>query len=790
MYLPRLGIRAPAVTRPYMPKSKKRNHFKRRSRRRDSQRSGLGFVAMRHPMARIPKETLIEATRKIANSSRVDFPEQLAKVETLLGSLAPLDVVARLAFYGLYRSVGEPNESPSPDSETELLPVHVELAQALCLKRPLELEYPPPTYESSGVVAELIPALNKLTELFHLRRLNSAPEEATDADSGIWMVQERLRLNTQFVRNWSNFTRVVNITRRLCAPIDAEFEGQGLLPASKLIALFEHILRRTERKVTEWSTVLHAIIDLESSDDIVKTYGEIDSRFQDYLRGELERYNRSHLSRGEARVLVFCHYESHLSECYTWTAKEIASEIGFDQQIVSASLDRLSLKFSELSDSNGEHFFLGNPIWTKPVISLMNSEYFCAQPQLFFTFIFPILTELLSGNESALRAYQMRRAAFLEAEIENLFTKNFLFAKTASNYRWGSYENDLLVKLDSYLVIVEAKSGSVSWEALRGAPDRAKKHVQELVLAPSLQSLRLSEQIHAALADPEKKDSLLPAFPLPLEGVCDVLRISVTLEDFATLQSQHDLLSDAGWIPSDHPISPCFLLADLEIVFEILEQSFLKIHYLHRRVEKQFDLRYRGDEIDLLGFYLRTGFNVGAPEGKNVILQLHMSQDIDLYYSSMDENIDRRKPKPRIADWWNHICSHLETICPKNWTQMTTALLDIPVQDQRNIRIKFKRICKNIRKNWHISNHNCAVFYSNTHTDTAIIFCAIVEKLWNERMHRYENLVSHAFVNSQIRRCLLIAVNIDRNEYPYSTIALYIRPLEIGLSSNRVSAND
>jgi len=56
------------------------------------------------------------------------------------------------------------------------------------------------------------------------------------------------------------------------------------------------------------------------------------------------------------------------------------------------------------------------------------------------------------------------------------------------------------------------------------------------------------------------------------------------------------------------------LLADLEIVFDILPSTAHKIHYLRRREDLETNLSYKGDELDLLGFYLASGFNIGEAE--------------------------------------------------------------------------------------------------------------------------------------------------------------------------------
>lgn len=124
--------------------------------------------------------------------------------------------------------------------------------------------------------------------------------------------------------------------------------------------------------------------------------------------------------------------------------------------------------------------------------------------------------------------------------------------------------------------------------------NRARRHVKEMLLDPSIQSLRLASRVTQALANKNNRDSLLPQFPVSLDQVRTVLRLSVTLEDFATLQTTLHHAKKASWIPSEHPIAPCILLADLEVVFDILESTPHKIHYLKRRADLEAHLNYKG----------------------------------------------------------------------------------------------------------------------------------------------------------------------------------------------------
>jgi hypothetical protein len=442
--------------------------------------------------------------------------------------------------------------------------------------------------------------------------------------------------------------------------------------------------------------------------------------------------------------------------------------------------DEQRIGLGDLQSAEADHFFLDNPVWTWPLIKLGGGRFFCALPQTFFSFIFAILDNLLAGNESARAEYQRRRSDYLETQIAKLLSEAFPGCEISRGYKWSEdgtfYENDVLVHVDSHLILVEAKSGSISWPALRGAPDRARKHVEELLLAPSAQSFRLARRIEEVIVSPDRAAQLLPDFPVNLTRVRTVLRLSVTLEDFAVLQSNLGMVKEAGWVSDpDHTLAPCLLLVDLEIVMDILEFTALKLHYLKRRSELQANLRYRGDELDLLALYLQTGFNIGELEFNGTCLELMwMSEIIDNYYTALAEGVRGKRPQPRLTEMWNDICARMEERNFHQWSDVAMAILGVSYDDQQKLQQSFKKIRKNVLKKWREPKHHCSVIL------TPPLFCSDAFALYafrerdnEERRERMRDIAEQVFVSAHIKRCVILGVNIDRADYPYSTLAVF-----------------
>ena len=74
-------------------------------------------------------------------------------------------------------------------------------------------------------------------------------------------------------------------------------------------------------------------------------------------------------------------------------------------------------------------------------------------------------------------------------------------------------------------------------------------------------------------------------------------------------------LIEAGITNKSLPeLAPVINLTDLMAIFEILDLQSEKVHYLGRRREFDAHLRFHGDELDVLAFYLDHGFNIGEAE--------------------------------------------------------------------------------------------------------------------------------------------------------------------------------
>ena len=208
--------------------------------------------------------------------------------------------------------------------------------------------------------------------------------------------------------------------------------------------------------------------------------------------------------------------------------------------------------------------------------------------------------------------------------------------------------------------MIECKSGKVTPPALRGAPGRLRKHVQELQIDPNLQSLRLKKRLEFLGANPTAADPIRAEIGYDLSKVRRVVRVSVCLEDFGTIQSSLKQLENTGWLPTDFSPCPTMNLADFETVFDILEHTVQILHYMMKREEVESSVGYLANELDLLGWYLTTLLDIGEVEPDVEVSMIDMAGPLDVYYNSLDAGVRLDKPRPAVSPLFASIFSQLE----------------------------------------------------------------------------------------------------------------------------------
>jgi hypothetical protein len=314
------------------------------------------------------------------------------------------------------------------------------------------------------------------------------------------------------------------------------------------------------------------------------------------------------------------------------------------------------------------------------------------------------------------------------------------------------------------VIIFEDKSGTLSGPGLRGAQDRVKNHIHELIVKPSEQSARLEALIWQAHSGEAVASSILSTIDLNFGDIIRIIRVSITLDDFSILSSAEGALKEAGWIPGDIELATTLNIADFQCITEILEKESFFVHYFTERQRFQKAVNVMADELDWLGFYLETGFNIWGIEDKRRTLGLTgMSRVVDRYYTSLDAGLKVQKPIPNVHPFFSSLISSIEARAFLGWLDISIDLLRCAdYTEQGKIDKMLTQLKSKVRKNWRDPQHECsAIVTPPPIRDTAVVFYAYPEKLADRRKEVADQLGSKALELSGRARCIVIGKCTD-----------------------------
>ena len=731
------------------------------------------FQVMQNPFAHLSDDERKQAIKEIAENSERVYQESVNKVKEILTSYDPITLLSILASYGLTVPVGDDGLTKK-DSEFEIKQAHIELCHAFALQiNPDNLKRGP---FGPDVVQEIWEALPSLLEAHNFRKLAERNGDATDDEKAINLVQQSIRGNTQIVRNWGYFSQVTQISQEIYEHFDNPLKDKYGFTASNVIELFKYLISEIEQRNSKRFQELKQLNQVKDKKELIYKYNELIGQQKEDAERFINGVEIDLLDRKTLFSMVMSHYDLRLPENYTFYVEEIFNDLGLDKAATKGILQEFSYSFGELERYDTEYIYLSNPVWLRPLIRIENDKYFCAIPQLFFSFVIPSLERLFEDIDR--NELSDRRARYLENKVAEIIHTRFPESNTVPGVKWvhngTEYETDLITFIDSHALIVEAKSGKISQPALRGAPDRLKRHIKEILVEPNIQSKRLKERLLELIANPDIDVDLREKLPVDLSLVHKVIRVSVTLEDFAMLQANVSQLKDTGWLPDEYEPCPTMNLADFETLFDFLEHPVQIIHYLERREELEDEIGFMGDELDLMGLYIDTLFNIGDVDPGADFIITEMSAPLDAYYNSRDAAIDIPKPKPKISPHFSEIYNQLEQRKTPRWTEIGVILNRFSPDDQQQLTKMIKKLMKNVQRNWDVEGHeNMAVCTPPKTSEYALVFLIYNNKNTHRRDEFIDAAAEYGLDTEHVQQCLVIAKNMDMDDLAYHFIGLF-----------------
>ena len=757
--------------------AQKAAQMKRRRERSKAKDEGQTLAPTFH-MVPNPFEGLSDDQRRlvikeIAKKSDEDYQEALSGLRAILRRSHPLHVLSYMSYYGLRVCVDETAGITKLDSDFEIHPFHVEIMQALSLQiEPHDLSH---KLLKPEVLMQVWNKVKTLCDTHNFRRL-----DLPDDEKAIGLAQEMIRGATQALRNWGYHSQIKRITRELYRPFDTQLLDARGFTCLDVFNVFEAMVTEVESRQTAHFKALAGVFRSSGTDRsrLIESYHELLDLGKDKAERFVEYANKRKTPLDGVRAMVIAHYDLRLPGVYTFPTTELAESLGLEEDRVRAILDQYALGWGALSVYETEHLHLSNPVWEKPLVKLSDGKYFCALPGGFFSFVIPCMEAVLSPFATAV---SNRRSEYLESEVAEIVERRFPSSNIKRNFKWvedgTTYETDLVAFIDSFALVIECKSGKVTPPALRGAPDRLRKHIQDLMIDPNLQSSRLKTRIEFLSSNPTAADPIRQEIGYNLTKVHKVVRVSVCLENLWIMQSNLKQLEDTGWLPPDFVPCPTMNLADFETVFDVLDHPVQILHYLMKREAFETSVSYYADEIDLLGMYLKTLLDIGDIEPDIELSLIGESAPLDKYYNSLDAGVTLPKPRPATSPLFASIFSQLEQRNPTRWTEIGVALNMFSPDDQNRITKNLATLARRVHRNWRTPGHkNMLIRIPPKASSYALAYLMVKDGNVGERRQFMEYAAATALESEHVQTVIVVAKNIDGDDTAYDAIALFGTP--------------
>jgi hypothetical protein len=573
------------------------------------------------------------------------------------------------------------------------------------------------------------------------------------------------------------------IATDLFAPLDDRIFAETGVRAVDLLTMCRRIAEQVHERIAEHVRGTDPVLKARSIASLCDAFVAAapgDSQEARALELVLTALNPN-IALEDARENLLHWFHFRAPDIYTFSLDEFIAAYPnpIDREALLDVLQGWSLGFGDLAEHNAEHFFLDNPVWTQPLIRLEDDRFFCPIPDLFQSFGLQMVEAFIRDHQELWRVYGQRRGRYLEEETARLFAEALPSATVFRGSTWrdpeqsaDEYENDLLVRLDAFLIVVEAKAGRMSDRARRGDVSALRQEITKLLVRPSEQSARFAEylirhpQVHR-FATRHGTENVVDT-----RGVRHVVRINVTLDPLGSFSARWPALVEAGLL-AHQELPPTIALADLQCIFDLLDGECQKLHYLVRRAEFEKHATYDGDEIDLLALYVQTGFNIGEVEfSENLLSISDMHETLEAFFMAQERGVAPRRPKFAMTRWWRDLVAMLEAGKAPTWTLTGLRLLDVPHQDQFKFEKRFKghqQIVRVARKN-HVHQDMVWGTFGSPQQRRTIAGLAYRRSKWSELREKVRRAAEIALDGSGSDEAVVIAVDVDKGLPPASHV--------------------
>lgn len=454
----------------------------------------------------------------------------------------------------------------------------------------------------------------------------------------------------------------------------------------------------------------------------------------------------------------------------------------FRENVTGEQIDKvlnlLSIGFGDLREIEDTRLFLDNPVQSKPIIKVQNGKYLMIHMLRMLTNSKKIIETLLASNKILDSVYRTKiRPKYLEDSLSNILTKAFPNAVHLKNtkyiYNGKEYENDHTLLIGDKVIIFEAKAAKPKDSVYRGSDLAFKENYKANIIYASEQANNFENFLRDKTEVFELPSMDGPVLIKP-DMIGDVIKYNVILDSLPgnSILDKNNMEEYSISHNIEANVNPTFLLSDLEIVCDILDDEFLLIDFLIKKYQlssKTNSPLSMGDDIDLLALYLDTGLNVDFGENIDAFMFSGYSSDmkIDEYYDLIDQPTKPKKPTIKADYKFMCIVNKIYSPSYRNIT-FCLNLLKMPYPD-RNYRTGIitqaqfmECVERGISMTKKDKKFRAAVL---SDIDTVLVFC------YNETAQTINKFVKEKNLKKQVK--FMILFDVKRIHRPFTEIIFF-----------------
>ncbi|MEW6713327.1 MAG: hypothetical protein AB1403_26135, partial [Candidatus Riflebacteria bacterium] len=251
-----------------------------------------------------------------------------------------------------------------------------------------------------------------------------------------------------------------------------------------------------------------------------------------------------------------------LGDTVSFTVEELAGLTQLPSEKVAAFLDRFSLSFEGVEERYRRPAPT-HPLMRKPFVK-HDDQYLCPVPQSAYWAIRPEIENLwnpqsktsIVKDDVIWQKYQKARADYVEKTAIQYLNDALKFATSYQGVKYDledekgekvEAELDGLVILDTAIFLVEAKSGTLTEQARRGAKMGMKDDVERLVEEAYTQALRAKNYIQAS-DRPTFRSQDGKEIVIDKSKHNEIYLITVSLDDLSVFVTNTNVLRELGFL--------------------------------------------------------------------------------------------------------------------------------------------------------------------------------------------------------------------------------------------------